>query len=142
MKPKQKCELLDALTSIRAFVPRSQYMACAQVIGQRGEGADELQEPILRLKQIIDTMPKTYEQEGLGDAAIAHIHYFAPSADWHITEQDVDGCVDQAFGLANLGYGAELGYISIRELCSVRTVEIDFYFKPRALKEIREKSAA
>ena len=41
----------------------------------------------------------------------------------------------QTFGLSNLGYGAELGYISIDELVG-ENVELDLYFSPVKIKEL------
>ena len=61
-------------------------------------------------------MHKVYEQGGKGDAAIVHLHYFTSSGDWYITERDTSVAQHQAFGSADLGYGPELGYISIAEL--------------------------
>jgi hypothetical protein len=40
--------------------------------------------------------------------------------------------------LADLGYGAELGYISIEELIK-NSVEIDLHWKPITLKELKNK---
>ena len=89
----------------------------------------------------IKAMPKTYEQDGLGDQAVAYLHYFSPAVDWYITEKDAETPEEpgqhQAFGLADLGHGAELGYISIVELLE-NDVELDLYFKPCKLAEIRK----
>ena len=64
--------------------------------------------------------------------------------DFYITERDSDedgqGQI-QAFGLADLGYGAELGYISIAELIS-NHVELDFHFKPTTIAQLKQKQAA
>jgi Protein of unknown function (DUF2958) len=91
---------------------------------------------ICDLGKLIETMPKTYEQDGMGDQAIAFLHYFTGSADWYITEKDIEMPQVQAFGLADLGYGGEMGYISIKDLISLG-VELDLYFAPKTLKEIR-----
>ncbi len=90
---------------------------------------------------ILTTMPKTYEQDGLGDNAIAHLHYFKGSCDWYITEKDSepDG-QHQAYGLANLGYGGEVGYISIVELIEL-DVELDLHFTPGTLAEIKTRES-
>lgn len=84
-------------------------------------------------------MPKTYEQDGKGLKAIAYLHYFTGNADWYITEKDMSDPDEpgqlQAFGLANLGYGGELGYISIVELLK-RGAELDYHFEPCPLDEI------
>ena len=41
----------------------------------------------------------------------------------------------QAYGLVNLGYGGELGYISIDELIG-NNVELDLYFEPTEIKNL------
>ena len=43
----------------------------------------------------------------------------------------------QAFGLADLGMGAELGYISIVELLE-NGAELDLHFVPRTLEQIKK----
>ena len=51
---------------------------------------------------------------------------------------------NQAFGLADIGYGAELGYISIAELRSVGA-EMDYHYEPRTIaaqKAIWEREEA
>lgn len=64
--------------------------------------------------------PPLYSQDGQGYGAIVHAHYFVASADWLVTEYDPDE--DLAFGWACLGDRqlAELGYVSLEELESIR----------------------
>jgi hypothetical protein len=90
-----------------------------------------------RLQKRIADMPKTYEQEGKGDDAIVYLHYFRGGADWYITEKDKEARQLQAFGLADLGYGSELGYISIVDLVRLN-VELDLHFEPKTLGEIKK----
>lgn len=77
---------------------------------------------------------KTYEQEGKGDRAIIYLHYFIGNCNWYITEKDSAENQLQAFGLADLGYGPEYGYISIKELLE-NGAELDLYYKPRTVAE-------
>jgi ADP-ribose pyrophosphatase YjhB (NUDIX family) len=89
----------------------------------------------------IKDMPKTYDQDGKGDDAIAYLHYFIGGSDWYITENDKQEPPIQAFGFSVLNgdyQNAEIGYISISELIS-NGVELDLYFKPLSVKEIKEK---
>lgn len=61
-------------------------------------------------------------------------------SDWYITEKDMAGGVAQAYGLAILNGDlemAEMGYISIAELTRCG-VEIDLYFKPCTLGQIKK----
>lgn len=87
--------------------------------------------------QIFLLKPKTYEQDGKGDQAIAYLHYFTSNGDFYITEKDIDDGVTQAFGLASIGDSyPELGYISITELVK-NGAEIDLHFEPKTLGEIK-----
>lgn len=87
------------------------YDAC------RGEEGEFFKAKIFEMSELVSTMPKTYEQDSMGDEAVVHLHYFKGEMDWHITERDMETPEEpgqhQAFGLANLGYGGELGYISM-----------------------------
>ena len=72
-------------------------------------------------------------------SALAHLHYFIGGCDWWIVEKDSDpdqaGQV-QAFGIADLGMGAELGYISIPELLE-NGAELDLYYtEPKTIGEL------
>lgn len=102
--------------------------------GLQGEEREFFIDKIFELRDLVNSMPKTYEQEGKGDQAIIHLHYFIGNCDWWITEKDSEFMQRQAFGLADLGYGAEYGYISIEELIE-NGVELDFYYKPRTVAE-------
>jgi hypothetical protein len=107
----------------------------------RGEEGRFFSQKLLAVSDLINTMPKTYEQDGLGDEAIVSLHYFYGGSDWYITEKDMDGGVQQAFGYAVLNGDdqyAELGYISIIELTR-NGVELDLYFTPCTLAEIKTK---
>jgi len=89
---------------------------------------------MMELANIIDTMPKTYDQDGLGDQAVAYLHYFIQGQHFYITEQDVEPEQLQAYGLAN----DEKGYISIVELLA-NNAELDLAFVPKMLAEIHEE---
>lgn len=104
--------------------------------GLRGEEAQFFVDKFCEIGTRIYNMPKTYDQEGCGDGAVAYLHYFKGGCDWYITEKDAaaDG-QHQAFGWADLGHGGELGYISIVELIA-NGVELDLYFSPATLGEI------
>ena len=106
----------NSLNRIAHLMPRFQ-VACLKS-GLRGEEGEGFAEIVAELEETINNAPRTYAQDGLGDAAVAHFHYFRGSCDWWITELDMDGDVHQAFGLADLGHGdgPELGYISLAEL--------------------------
>jgi len=88
--------------------------------------------------------PPLYAQEDKGDEAIAHVKLFNPCGawTWYLTEWDGE---DEAFGLV-YGDVCEFGYISLADLASVRGalgigIEIDVFFKPKPLREIRQENA-
>ncbi|SEN75387.1 DUF2958 domain-containing protein, partial [Nitrosomonas marina] len=100
---------------LKQFIGKSQLAAFAS--GIRGEEGQFIKDKLIEIANIIKNMPQTYGQDGLGDEAVVHLHYFKGSADWYITEKDMEDEQLQAFGLADLyGDGGELGYISIQEL--------------------------
>lgn len=127
------------------FIGPAQLRAMHAVL--RGEEGDFMANKVAEISERIATMPKTYEQDGKGDAAIVSLHYFAGGqANWWITEKDTETYDEpgqyQAFGLADLfGDGGELGYISIVELLT-NGAELDLYFTPRTLGEVRGKAVA
>ena len=143
--PSQKPNITEATSAVdefftnvamlRKFIGTRQLAVMLE--GVRGEEGQFFLDKIGEMVNVIKTMPKTYEQDGLGDKAVAHLHYFKGSGDWYITEKDCEGVQHQAFGSANLGYGAELGYISIVELIR-NNVEIDLHFKPTTLAELKK----
>lgn len=124
------------LHDLRPFLGQQQL----EVIGAlaRGEEGAFFVAKMQEYAERVRTMPKTYDQENVADP-IGYLHYFLGNMDWYITERDVDtdgaGQV-QAFGSANLGYGAELGYISIPELLE-NGVELDLHFTPAPLSTLK-----
>ena len=103
-----------------------------------GEEGDHFIELIDRIHAMWQAMPKTYETDGQGCAALAQLHYFTGGCDWWIVEKDADpdhaGQI-QAFGIADLGMGPEPGYISIPELLE-NGAELDLYFTPKRMGEL------
>lgn len=103
--------------------------------------------------QVAETLPPLYSgadsPDPLGQLAVVHL--FVGSADWWISEYNPKTGI--AFGLSDLGYGSELGYISIPELESVRApvvvngviiynqlpVERDLDWQPRPIRSIMDE---
>lgn len=133
----------DEILALMHFMPRSQW-ACL-LAGLHGEERRHFADLLRTYAQRVATMPKTYEQDGLGDNAIVSLHYFRGAGDWYIIEKDSDpdqSGQHQAFGLAcPFGDEGELGYISIVELRQMGA-ELDLYFEPCTLGEIRKKREA
>mgnify|MGYP001579538540 CR=1 FL=1 len=134
--------MIDAASAdLRPFVGCPQLSTMRQL--SRGEEKVFFITKMVELAALIHSMPKVYEQDGLGDKAVAYLHYFTGQCDWYITEKDSEPEQLQAFGYANLGddQNAELGYISIVELME-NGVELDLHFTPRTLAEIKQRKAA
>jgi hypothetical protein len=129
-------ELVEAMAALDE--PLSRFIGMDQLeilrASLRGEEKTFFIDKIHELRDLVASMPKAYEQESKGDQAIIYLHYFIGNCNWWITEKDCEFIQHQAFGLADLGYGAEYGYISIEELIE-NGVELDFYYKPRTLAE-------
>lgn len=137
-------EARNSLNKLRGtFLSASQVQAIAYGMG--GEESQWFCDKIVAVGAMIDAMPATYQQEGLGNEAIVSLHYFKGSADFWITERDSDPDGEgqnQAYGFSDLyGDSGELGYVSIAELISCG-VELDLHFKPRTLREVRADHAA
>jgi hypothetical protein len=133
--------LFEAMPLIRKFVGQAQIGALAEAIngvgaGLGGEEREHFIDMMLELAEHVRTMHKTYEQDGQGGNAIVGLHYFRGGMDWFITERDMEDEQNQAFGYADLGYGGELGYISIQELID-NDVELDLYWTPKTLDEVK-----
>jgi hypothetical protein len=143
-----KREATEATKVLRGFIGHSQ-MACL-ADSCRGEEKQFFFDKLCEYAARIAAMPQTYDQDGKGDEAIVHLHYFTGGCDWFITEKDkgteeerADGAVEQqqAFGYANLGDPncAELGYISIVEIIA-NGAELDLYFTPKPLKDCKHEN--
>jgi hypothetical protein len=135
---------VKAFDSLLPFMSQSQLSALAHCL--RGEEKQCFFDKVAALADLISSMPVTYQQDGKGDQAVAYLHYFFGNSDWYITEKDVEGGVQQAFGYAILNGDmdcAEMGYISISELVGLvnANVELDLYFKPCTLAEVKSRHA-
>ncbi|PSJ15980.1 DUF2958 domain-containing protein [Nitrosomonas supralitoralis] len=125
----------NVMPLLKNFIGAAQLAAVGSLI--RGEEGQFFTDKLIEIANIIQTMPKTYDQDGMGDKAIAYLHYFKGSGDWYITEKDMEDDQMQAFGLADIfGDGGELGYINIEEMIQ-HGVELDFHWTPKTLGQIR-----
>jgi hypothetical protein len=136
-----KMDAIHGIELLRGFIGSSQLHAIGDAC--RSEEKQFFFDKLVSLGQLVLKMPRTYDQDGLGDQAIVSLHYFKGACDWYITERDVDTDGEgqiQAFGYANLGDDecAELGYISIVELIAAGA-ELDLYFTPCTLGAVKSK---
>ena len=124
---------------LKYFIGYKQRKAIERAL--QGEEWEHFHNLIEELKVTIQNMPKPYETDKQGMEAMASLHYFKNGSDWWIVERDYDDEQFQAFGLACLNgdyQNAEMGYISIQDLIE-NDVELDLYYKPETIKEIKEK---
>ena len=124
---------LKALQELAPYMARGQCRALWRGC-QRGEEQAHFRQLVQDWAARIAAMPKTYETDGQGLKAVAHLHYFTPAFDFYITEKDRSGGTQQAFGLA-CAHEREIGYINIRQLVEAGA-ELDLYWTPKTLAEI------
>jgi hypothetical protein len=92
-------------------------------------------------QDVREKLPELYANEELGLAAQALVKLFTPDSSWTWYCSSFDGH-DICFGLV-IGFEAEFGYFSVRELESVRgplglPIERDLHFEPKSLEELRD----
>jgi len=125
--------------NVLEIMPYEQARTVRQLM--KGEEGAWFKAKVCEILAIADAMPRSYGTDGQGENATARLHYFAGGRDWWITELDSDedgeGQV-QAFGMADIGNGPEVGYISLLELCESRA-EIDLHWTPATLAEIKAR---
>lgn len=99
-------------------------------------------------KEIRETLPPLYSQDGKGGKTVARVKYFTPSSSWSWFVTEGEPVLDESgkeidfkfFGLVE-GHEKELGYFMLGELEEVRgplglPIERDLHFKPKTLAEI------
>ena len=126
-------ELITSIVTLRGFINPLQL----EIMGDGCRLREEKEFFISKFHELantVNTMPKTFETDGQGKEAVAHLHYFTGGWDWYVTEKDMEGEQHQAFGLVK-GFETELGYISIVELMEVGA-ELDLHFTPTKLKDL------
>jgi hypothetical protein len=127
-------EATEYVKVLKKFVSPAQLNVWAS--GIRTEERKFFFEKMEEFVERFNTMHKTYEQDGKGDDAIVHLHYFRGGMDWYITERDMEDEQHQAFGLCCIDI-AEMGYVSIEELKSIGA-ELDMYWTPKKLGIVRK----
>jgi len=128
-------ELVTDANTLRNWINQQQLRVMGDLT--RGEEGEHFIEMFNKWAQVVREMPGPMEQDGKGEAAVAHLHYFTAAADWWILERDEDPEREQwqAFGLARI-FEAELGYIPIPELLNAGA-ELDLYWTPKPLCEVK-----
>lgn len=124
---------------LRKFVPPHQLSFISSLLA--GEEGPFFRQKLLEVATQVRGMPVT-GRSGDGEP-IVHLHYFRGSADVWVLERDVGdgtetpglGTQHQAFGYVDLGYGPELGYISLPELFRAG-MELDLHWTPKPASEV------
>lgn len=88
-------------------------------------------------KELIDGLPRLYEQQGVDDPIVyAKFFFSGGSWTWFVTEGQPEGNDFKFFGYV-IGFESEWGYFSLRELEEVNVkglvIERDEYFEPSKL---------
>ena len=133
---------------VRGFLG-NQQAGITQDLMRNGEEREFFAGKMREIQGIIRSMPETYGTDGLPDGERpVSLRYFGPNgAQWFIIEKDRGDPENegpgfprqtQAFGLADLGFGPEMGYISIPEITSAGA-ELDYHFSPRTLLEVKRE---
>ena len=133
-KVRASQDVLEDVMFLRRFMSAQQIQCLLDGIG--GEERGYFLSTIQSLAQQIRSMPQTHQTDGQGDQAVAYLHYFKGGMDWYITERDMEPVQLQAFGIADLGYGAELGYIDLVAITRAGA-EMDFNWEAKKLAEIK-----
>jgi hypothetical protein len=139
-------QLIADLKYLEDFMSSAQLSAIKQ--GLQGEERMFFVEKVTEYAERIRTMPATYEARRSTDDPLIYLHYFGGRCDFHIVEKDAGDEEEpgqhQAYGYANLGYGAESGYISLVEILGTNRIELDLHWTPipvsewKAAQEARE----
>ena len=87
---------------LRSFMSADQYATCCD-LALHSKERRFFNDALGKLCTELMHMPVTYEQDGAGMNAIAHLHYFNHNSDAWITELDVLTEQRQAFGMISLG---------------------------------------
>lgn len=132
--PATKLQAAESLMKMRGFIGQSQLSAIGELC--QGEEKQFFYDAVVRMANIIENMPVTYQTDGEGIEAVVYLHYFTATADFYITEKDCEAEQLQAYGKADLfGDGGEVGYISIVEILRFGA-ELDLHWIQKKLANI------
>lgn len=119
---------------LASFLPKRQAVVIFNLMF--GDEGEHYANKMAEIATLLPTISPPYGQREAADPTV-YLHYFAGRCDWWITERDnLDEAQWQAYGFADIGYGPELGYISIEELIQHPAVELDLFFTPRPRSEV------
>jgi hypothetical protein len=133
MKTNEALKTLDMMNKFKV-IGMLQYRTLREFILQ-SEESDFFATIVGEVANIVADTPDLYSQDGAGEKAIVHLHYFNGNYDAWITELNLGTRV--AFGKASSSGAsdAEYGYISLQELFD-NDVELDLYWTPIPIGEV------
>ncbi len=128
--------------ALKDFISEQQINIMAH-LARNSEEADHFIGKFDEMANIVKNMPKTYETDGVEmDDKVIALHYFYGNCDWYIIEKDMEADEPQyqAFGIADIGFGLSGGgYISIDEIITTTPAEIDLFWTPCTVAELKAK---
>ena len=127
-----RTDILTDVHYLSRFIGKRQLAVMGNACYQ-DDTKDAMIQNIRDMAKLIRNMPTINGGGKHGDDALVYLHYFNSSMDFFVTEKDTEEHQNSAFGLANIGYGGELTYISIMELVE-NNVELDLHFNHITLR--------
>ena len=123
---------------LKDFIPPRQLKFIREL--ENGEEGDFFTDKLDEIHNVIQNLPEIYSQDGKGDEAVFHMHWFVNGCDWFLSEvEEWEEGGYRAFGWADLGYGGELGYFLTKEVISCGA-ELDLHWTPKTLGEIKSRA--
>jgi len=132
---KQQNDDLDTILKKAAkFIPKLEL----EVLKDNLESEEALffEEKLKELVEIYEKIPNI-KRSGKSDVAdkTVYLHYFGGNYDAYILE--INRRTGEAFALVDW-WECELGYVSIEEIINQNRIELDLYFEPQKLSEIKK----
>ena len=131
-KALMRADILTDVHYLSRFIGKRQLAVMGNAC-YKPETMEAAMQKIRDMATLIRNMPTINGGGGHGDDALVYLHYFNASMDFFVTEKDTEEHQNSAFGLSNIGYGGELGYISIMELVE-NNVQLDLHFNHITLR--------
>lgn len=128
----------EIVAACREFVPHSQMRFC---IGHlNGEEGQHFIDVLTKLADIWKGAATTRQTNGMGESAVAFMHFFGGSFDLYLTEKDVEAEQLQAYGYVRIGRneGFEAGYVDLTEIQAEPIINVDFDFMPETIATLRK----
>lgn len=116
----------SAFTTLRPFISTEQWPSVC------GLSTNKLRELATRIKEMPVSYDQDHQEPEEPEDRIISLRYYLGDNEWLISEKDMEGGVEQAYGFSMIEgdtQNAEWGYINIPELLNVGA-EFDIYFDP------------